>query len=106
MQKHNVEIENSFQSNLPGDELKIKILTMCFPGDAVIKSPPANARDTRDAGSIPGLERSPGIRNVNTLQYSCLENSRNRGIWWATVHGVTESDMTEHNTTLECDCYC
>ena len=72
---------------------------MYFPGDEVIKNPPANARDTRDAGLILGLGRSPGIRNVNPLQYSCLEDSRNRGACWATVHGVTESDMTEaqHN---------
>ena len=72
-------------------------------GDEVIKNPPADARDTRDAGLILGLGRSPGIRNVNPLQYSCLEDSRNRGTWWATVHGVTESDMTEHNTTSECE---
>jgi len=76
---------------------------MCFPGDEVIKNPPADARDTRDAVLILGLGRSPGIRNVNPLQYSCLEDSRNRGTWWATVHGVTESDMTEHNTTSECE---
>ena len=41
-----------------------------------------------DAGSIPGLGRSPGGGNVNPLQYSCLENPMDRGVWWATVHGV------------------
>ena len=51
--------------------------------------------DTRDTGSIPGLGRSPGEGNGNLLQYSCLENSIHRGAWWATVHGVTELDMTE-----------
>ena len=48
---------------------------------------------------IPGLERSPGEGNDNPLQYSCLENSMDRGVWRATVHGVTkESDTTEQLT--------
>ena len=42
-------------------------------------------------GSIPGLGRSPGGENDYPLQYSCLENSMDRGAWWATVHGVTKS---------------
>ena len=42
-------------------------------------------------GSIPGLGRSPGEENDYPLQYSCLENSMDRGAWWATVHGVTKS---------------
>ena len=41
----------------------------------MVKNPPANARDVRDEGSIPGLERSPGVRNGNPLQNSCVENS-------------------------------
>ena len=44
-----------------------------------------------DPGSIPGLGRSPGERNGNPLQYSCLENSMDGGAWWATVHGVAKS---------------
>ena len=42
-------------------------------------------------GSIPGLGRSPGVGNGNQLQYSCLENSMDRGVWQATVHGVAKS---------------
>ena len=57
----------------------------------VIKNLPANARNTGDAGSIPGLERSPGEGNGNPLQYSWLKNSMGRGAWQATVHGVTKS---------------
>ena len=44
-----------------------------------------------DVGLIPGLRKSPGERNGNLLQYSCLENSMDREDWWATVHGVTKS---------------
>ena len=54
-----------------------------------------SACNAGDPGSIPGSGRCPGDGNGNTLQYSCLENSVDRGAWWATVHGVTESDMTE-----------
>ena len=52
----------------------------------VVKNPPANVGDM---GSIPGWGRSPGGSNDNALQYSCLENSMDRGAWWAIVHGVT-----------------
>ena len=45
-----------------------------MPGDTVVKNPPANAGDARDAGSIPGLRRFPGGGNGNPLQYSCLKN--------------------------------
>ena len=54
----------------------------------VVKNLPANAGDTRDTGSISGSGRFPGIRNVNPLQYACLENPMDRGDWQATVHGV------------------
>ena len=57
----------------------------------VVKSPPANPGDVRDKGSIPGLGRSPGKGNGILLQDSCLENSMNRGAWWATVHRVSKT---------------
>ena len=66
-----------------------------FPGGAVVKNLPANARDERDTGLIPGLGRPPGEGNGNPFWYSCLEHSMDRVIWWATVPDVAESDMTE-----------
>ena len=50
-----------------------------------VKNLPAKARDMSDVGLISGLGRSPGEGNGYPLQYSCLENSMNRGAWWATV---------------------
>ena len=57
----------------------------------MVKNPSANAEGTRDASSIPGSGRSPGVGNGDPLQYSCLEHSMDRGAWQATVHGVTQS---------------
>ena len=62
------------------------------PGGSIVKESACNAGDS---GSILGSGRSPGGEGGNPLQYSCLENSMNRGAWWATVHGVAEWDMTE-----------
>ena len=62
----------------------------------MVKNPPAKAGDIRDTASIPGSERSPGLGNGNPLWYFCLENSMDRGTWQATVHGIAESDTTEH----------
>ena len=56
-----------------------------------VKNLPAKAGDGRDASSISGFERSPGERNCNPLQCSCLENLTNRGTWQVTVHGVPRS---------------
>ena len=55
-----------------------------FPGGSDSKE---SACNTGDRGSIPGSRRSPGGGHGNPLQYSCLENSMNRGAWWVTVHG-------------------
>ena len=54
-----------------------------------------SARDAGDLGLIPESGRSPGGDHGNPLQYSCLENPMDRGALWATVHWVTELDMTE-----------
>ena len=73
---------------------------LCSGASQVVKNPPANARDTRDMGSIPGSGRSPGVGNGNPLRYSFLENSMERGIWWAKVHGITKS-QTEYTHLLD-----
>ena len=57
----------------------------------MVKNLLASAGDVRDAASVPGLGRSPDGGHDNPLQYSCLENSTDRGCWWATVHGVAKS---------------
>ena len=57
----------------------------------VVKNLPAYAREARDEGSIPGSGRSPGGGNGNPLQYSCVGNPMDRGVWGATVHGVAKS---------------
>ena len=63
----------------------------------VVKYPSANAGDSGNMGLILGLGRSPGEGNGNALQYSCLENSVDRGDWWATVHGAAESRIQLSN---------
>ena len=61
-----------------------------------IKNPHANVGEAKDVGLIPGLVRSPREGNGNSLQYSCLENSIDKGAWQVTVHGVSkESDTTK-----------
>ena len=70
---------------------KMKKRSWASPVALVVKNPPANAADTRDAGSIPGSGRSSGEGNGNPLQYSYLENSMDRGAWQATVYRVAKS---------------
>ena len=64
-----------------------------FQAALVVKNPPANAGDAGDMRSIPGPGRSFGAENDNPLQYSYLGNPMDRGAWWATVHGVTKSQI-------------
>ena len=61
-------------------------MNQCFPGISVGKE---SACSAGNPGSITRLGRDPGEGNGNPLQYSCLENSMDRGAWWATVHKVT-----------------
>ena len=68
-----------------------------FTGSAV-KNPPANAGD---AGLIPGLGRSPGGGNGNSLQCSCLGNPMDRGAWRATVHGILKSGQEQLSNSIE-----
>ena len=74
-----------------------------FPGDTVVKNPPVNAGDARNAGWIPGWGRSPGAGNGNPLQYSCQESSTDTRAWGTTTHRVAKSQTwlaTEHMTVL------
>ena len=59
-----------------------------FPGGSVVMNPPPKQGDS---GSIPGLGRSSGEGNHNPLQFSCLGNHMERGVWWVIVHGVAKS---------------
>ena len=73
-------------------EIKSAIWTsLGFPDGSVVKNQPANAGDAGDVGLDPGLGRSPGGGNGNPLQYACLKNSMDRGVWQATVQSVTKS---------------
>ena len=69
----------------------LRFLIWGFPGGAVAENLAASAGDGRDVGLIPGLGRSSGGGHGNPLQYSCLENSMDRGAWRATVHGVAKN---------------
>ena len=74
---------------------KFSVCSLGFPGGSDVKESACNAGDP---GSISGSGRSSEEKNGYPLQYSCLENSIDRGAWWATVHGCKESDMTERLT--------
>ena len=63
---------------------------MSFPAGEMAKNLPTNAGVARGRGLIPGLRASPGEGNGNLLQYSCLETSMDRGVWWTAIHRVTK----------------
>ena len=67
--------------------MELSTFIVNFPGGSVVKNLPVNAGDV---GSILGSGRPPGEGNGNPLQYYCLENPMDRGVWWATVHGITK----------------
>ena len=67
----------------------------CIPGDTIVKNPPANTGDIRDAELILGLGRSFGRGHGNPLQYSCLEDSMEKEAWHYSPRGCKESDKTE-----------
>ena len=73
------------------EQLIVEKLEGGFPGGSDGEESSCNAED---AGSVPGSGRSPGEGNSNPLQYSCLENSLDRGAWWATVHKVKKESGT------------
>ena len=68
----------------------------------MVKNPPVSAGDARDMDSIPGSRRFPGVGNDNSLQYSCLKTSIDRGAQQARIHGVAESKTTERLRTTVC----
>ena len=62
-----------------------------MPSFNMVKNPPANSGDAGDVGLNPGSGRSPGVGNGNPLRYSCLENSMERGTWWAAIQGASKT---------------
>ena len=68
----------------------------------MVKNPPASAEDTV---LNPGLGRSPGGGNHNPLQYSCRHNTKDRGAWWGTVHGVVKSWTQLNNLSMHAHVY-
>ena len=78
----------SEESSREKNSSALRRMDLDFPVGAMVRNLPANPGD---AGLIPGSERSPGLENDYPLQHSCLENSKDRGDWQTTVHGVTKS---------------
>ena len=65
----------------------------------MVNSLPASAGDPTDRGFHPWVKKIPGVGNGNPLQYSCLENPRDRGAWWLQFTGSKRVDPVEHKTT-------
>ena len=68
----------------------LPLFIKAFPGGSVVKTT-CNVGEVGDTGSIAGSGKSPGGGHGDPLQYSCLKNPMDRGVWWTTVHGVTQS---------------
>jgi len=85
-----LHLKNNFQCESVNKNLT-HTMNAAFQVVPVAKNLPANAGDIRDAVSIYGVGRSPGVGNGNPLQYSCLGNPVDRGAWQAAVHGVAKS---------------
>ena len=85
---------------------KPRCLGADFSGASVVKNPPANARDTGHSISIPGSGGSLGGGSGNPLQYSHLENSMDRGDWWAAVHGVAKSQTRLKQLSMHTCSFC
>ena len=81
----------------------MSLIDMDFAGSTVVKNLSANAGNSGDTDRTPESGRSSEVGNGNLLQYSCLGNPMDRGAWQATIHGVTESDMTEQPSTYLID---
>ena len=71
----------------------MSLKSLCFPGCSVVNNPPSSAGDTRAAGLIPESGRSAVVGHSNPLQYSCLEDPRDRGAWWSAVPGFAKRWM-------------
>ena len=80
---------------------KYRVVLGGFSGGSVVKSPPASAGDTGDTGSIFGSGRSPEEGNGSPLQYSCLENSVDKGAGQAIIHGIAKSQIWLNMHTLD-----
>ena len=102
MTAHGVGCHSPLQGIFPTQRLNTCLLNsrqtlyhLCFQRASqvgrVVKRPPANAGDLRDAGLIPGLGKTPGGGHGNPLQYSCLENPMDRGACQAIIHRVSDS---------------
>ena len=75
-----------------GQTERVALIYGIFQVALVVKNPLANAEDVRDAGLIPGSERSPRGEHCNPLQNSCLENPMDTGAWWVILHGVAKAE--------------
>jgi len=86
--------------HVASDLIKLAYVMTSFPGDSVVKNPPAN---TEDAGSIPGLGRSP--RGGNGNHYSCLGNAMDRGAWRVQSMGLQTSghDLATKQQSNKCN---